>query len=215
MPKKTPQMATYAFALFCFVLALYLSLGGYLQFRFGRWGIVFNQVVILLLPALIFVWARRLKWKEYYPFHLPSWREFLLTILLTALVIAPIEVLIYYQNQFLPLPSSIEEFYQNLMARPSWWVGVVQLITLAVVPSVCEEFFFRGFMQEMLSHRFGQWKSIALTAFFFALAHMNPWYMLYYFLLGLYLGWLRNWRGNLFLCILAHLMNNLYSLYGG
>jgi hypothetical protein len=81
------------------------------------------------------------------------------------------------------------------------------------VPAICEELFFRGFLQGMMESRYGTWVSMILTSLFFALAHMNPWYFPYYLFLGLYLGWLRVWSGALTLSILAHLMNNLYSLF--
>ena len=51
---KKETLATHGFALFCFLMAIYLSVGGYFQYRFGLLGITFNQIVFLLLPALAY-----------------------------------------------------------------------------------------------------------------------------------------------------------------
>lgn len=185
-----------------------------MQGRFGLWGLTFNEVVFLLAPGLLYARVFGLSWKNYFPLAVPAWRDFLLVLLLTALVIAPIELLIHLQENFWPLPKSVQTFYEGLVARNNWYDGLIQFFALAFVPAVCEEFFFRGLLYRMMEPRFGTVKTILLTALFFALAHMNPWYLLYYFLLGVYFGWLRSWKGNLVLCILAHFINNLYSLYG-
>lgn len=207
-------LATHGFALFCFLIALYLSLGGWLQYRFGLGGIVISEITFLLFPALLYTKWLGLSWKKYFPLRKPKWNEVLWTLLLTAAVIAPIELLLHFQESFFPLPERVQTFYQNLAHRESFVQGVVQFFALALVPAFCEELFFRGLLQGLLEHRFGVYKSILITALFFAVAHVNPWYLIYYFLLGVFFGWLREWRGNLALCILAHLMNNLYSLYG-
>lgn len=207
------NLATHSFALYCFVLAIYLSLGGWLQNQLGWGGIVINQVAILLLPVLIYTKVTGLSWSEFFPLRRPSLKETLLTLLLTAMVIAAIEGMVLLQEQFLPLPESVQAFYQALLEREHWLEGLWQFVALALVPAFSEELFFRGFMQKAMESRFGVTWAVILTSLFFALAHMNPWYFPYYFFLGLYLSWLRTWSASLSLCILAHLMNNLYSLY--
>lgn len=211
---KKETLATHGFALFCFLIAIYLSVGGYLQYKLGLWGITLNEMVFLLAPALVYARLVGIPFDKAFPILRPTFAEVLITILLTALVIAPIESLIQLQERIIPLPQNVAEFYQELVARKVWWQGIVQFFALALVPAVCEELFFRGLLQHLLEPRFGKWKAILLTSLFFAIAHVNPWYLAYYFLLGLYFGWLKDWRGNLGLCVLAHFLNNLYSLYG-
>lgn len=206
--------ASHGFFIFCLVLATYLSVGGYLQSHYGSWGIMANQVGFLLLPALLYSWIAKLPQKVYFPWARPSWTEVLIIVLFTALMIALIEVLVHFQNQYFPLPKSIETFYEDLLARKTWWDGILQVLALVLIPAFCEEFFFRGFLFGMFEHRFSQRHTLILTALFFALSHMNPWYLLYYFILGLFLGGIRLWRNNLMLCILAHALNNIYSLFG-
>ncbi len=211
MEKST--RATQAFALYCFLVALYLSVGGLLQFRYGLLGISINEIFILALPGVLYAQLTGLSLKKTFPLRKPHFQEVLLVLLFTALVIVPIALLVEYQTKIWPLPQSVEAFYETLMKRETWFETVLKFVVLALVPAVCEELFFRGLLQAMMVSSFGPWKGILLTALFFAIAHVNPWYFIYYFMLGVYLGCLRNWRNNLALCILAHFANNLYSLY--
>ena len=211
---KKDSRATQAFALYCFLVAIYLSVGGLLQFKLGLLGITINEVFILALPAVLYAKLSGLSLKKVFPIRRPQFQEVLLVLLATALVIIPIALLVELQVKVWPLPTSVETFYEELMRRESWWDGFLKLLVLAVVPAICEELFFRGLLQGMMVSSFGVGKGLLLTALFFAIAHVNPWYFLYYFLLGAFLGGIRHWRNNLLLCMIAHLGNNLYSLYG-
>jgi len=205
--------ATQAFALYCFLIAVYLSVGGLLQYRLGLLGISINEIFLLAVPGVLYALGTGLSLKKTFPFRKPTFYEILLVLLMTAVVIVPIALLVQLQQKLWPLPESVESFYQELMKRETVWETGLKILVLAVIPAFCEELFFRGLLQGMMVSSFGKLKGILLTALFFAIAHVNPWYFLYYFLLGAYLGWLRDWRGNLALCVLAHLANNLYSLY--
>lgn len=206
--------STQAFTLYCFATAIYLSVGGYLQVRWGLWGIAFNEVVFLALPAVAYVAILGLGFKKILPFSRPSLTDVLIVLLLTALVIAPMELWIHYQEKFWPLPREIETFYKKLLVREGFFHEALKILVLGLLPALCEEIFFRGLLQSLLLPSFGPWKTVLLTAVFFAAAHANPWYFSYYFFLGLFLGWCRQWKDNLSLCVLAHLANNVYSLYG-
>jgi len=205
--------ATHAFGLYCFLIAIYLSVGGLLQYRFGVLGISINEVFLLALPAVLYAKLTDLSLSKTFPLRPIGFQDFLIVFLLTALVIAPIELLVRLQEHFWPLPKTIASFYEHLIHREKWWDGIVQIVVLALIPAVCEELFFRGLLQSLMTPYFGPFKCILFTSLLFSVAHLNPWYLPYYFLLGVYLGWLRYWKNNLVLCILAHLANNIYSLY--
>ncbi len=207
------QQATHAFALYCFLVAIYLSIGGLLQYRLGLLGISINEIFLLAVPGILYAKFRGLSLKKTFPFRKPSFEEILLVILLTALVIAPIAILVHLQEKVWPLPQKVEAFYKDLLFKKGPIDIFIKILVLAVIPAVCEELFFRGLLQSMLVPYFGSWKGILLVSLFFSMAHLNPWYFLYYFFLGLYLSGLRHYKNNLALCILAHLANNLYSLF--
>jgi len=204
-----------AFALYAFMVAIYLSVGGLIQAKWDLPGIAFNEVFLLALPAFLFAYFMGLNLKKVFPFRTPAFRDWLLILLLTAIVIVFLETLVYFQEKIWPLPQKIQTFYEQLLVKKNWRESAEKFLILALVPAFCEEIFFRGFLQSLLSQEFPPWKTILLIALFFAVAHANPWYFSYYFCLGAFLAWCRYWRGNLWLCMLIHLANNAYSLYGG
>jgi len=78
------------------------------------------------------------------------------------------------------------------------------LIKSALLAPVCEEFFFRGYLQRAMS-RFSQRKAVLLAALIFALAHgLSLYGFLPRFLLGLLLGLLLEKTETLLACILVH-----------
>ena len=93
-------------------------------------------------------------------------------------------------------------------------VGILKdVFFMAVVPAICEEFFFRGFIQAGLAGRIQSQKAIFITAAFFAAYHMNPWYLPFYFILGLLFGFVYEKTACLPLSMLAHFVNNVFGVF--
>ncbi len=102
-------------------------------------------------------------------------------------------------------------------------IGLVWLL-VAVLPAVCEELFFRGWLLSALAgDRPGRGRLLAailLQAAVFAGFHLLPERMPQTFILGLALGWMTRLTGSLLPAVLAHLAHNgtplvLVSLVAG
>jgi ABC-2 type transport system permease protein/sodium transport system permease protein len=103
--------------------------------------------------------------------------------------------------------KALMEQLQN--ASPLWIV-----FALAIVPGVCEEFFFRGVLFSSLRTWTTPWRTILATAVLFGLFHivagtvLAPERFLPSAFLGLVLGWVR-WRtGSVLPCMLLHSVHN-------
>ena len=88
---------------------------------------------------------------------------------------------------------------------------------LAVVPAVCEEFAFRGFVLTGLKRRFGATRAVVATAVVFGAFHVLKDLGLWErfvgsALLGLLLGWVRVRTGSLWPGVLLHATNNALIL---
>ncbi len=84
----------------------------------------------------------------------------------------------------------------------------VYLLMFGVLPAVCEELAFRGFILTGLLRRFRPGTAIVMSSFLFALVHMNVFQFLPTLLLGLVLGTLA-WRsGSVLPGMVFHLMHN-------
>jgi uncharacterized protein len=86
---------------------------------------------------------------------------------------------------------------------------LVNLLMIAILPAIGEEFFFRGILQRLFSEWFkNNHIAIFFTAFLFSAIHFQFFGFFPRFLLGLYLGYLFYWSGNLWISILVHFINN-------
>src|SRR4029079_548807 len=55
-----------------------------------------------------------------------------------------------------------------MQTAPNWWLP---LLLMAVLPAICEELTFRGFVLSGLRHLGNKWWAIGLTAVFFGMVH--------------------------------------------
>jgi membrane protease YdiL (CAAX protease family) len=84
---------------------------------------------------------------------------------------------------------------------------------MALLPSLFEEFLFRGTLQPFLTKWFvNKHIAIIVTAFIFSAIHLQFFGFFPRFLLGIYLGYLFLWGKSLWLPILAHFLHNAISL---
>ncbi len=115
-------------------------------------------------------------------------------------------------NQLLPLPEwlqAMEEMQMELLEKVLQGdVGVVfSLIMVAVTPALCEEVFFRGYLQRHLERGLGVAAGIIVTGFIFGFFHLRLTQLLPLSLLGIYLAYL-TWRtGSLWIPIVIHFAN--------
>jgi membrane protease YdiL (CAAX protease family) len=86
----------------------------------------------------------------------------------------------------------------------------VRIVSIAVIPGIFEEIFFRGLVQGTLETALSKRDAWIVQAIVFAIAHINPiGFFTYLLLLGLYFGWLRNRTGSLIAGMIAHFSHNL------
>ena len=79
---------------------------------------------------------------------------------------------------------------------------------MAVLPAMCEELAFRGFILSGLRHLGSKWWAIGLTAVFFGMAHGVIQQSLAAAALGLVIGYIAVQTGSLVPCILFHVTYN-------
>lgn len=117
------------------------------------------------------------------------------------------------------MSESTEQMMKQMMAMNSIGDLILNIFVIALVASVCEEFLFRGALQQW----FGRWIrchhiAIICAAAVFSLAHAEIFAFLPRFMLGIFLGYLFHYAGSIWVNITAHFLNNalvvvLYYLY--
>ena len=85
---------------------------------------------------------------------------------------------------------------------------LLTLFHIGVVPSVCEELLFRGYVQRLLERSWGVFAAILLGGILFALFHIRLTQVIPLACIGMLLGWLV-WRsGSIIPAMAGHLTNN-------
>src|SRR5262249_218377 len=126
----------------------------------------------------------------------PAW-SWPVAFLLAFLVLPPLaELTLFVLHQFPALKEVLDERHPLTEGLRSLMVGHDQTLpqrwqwfgVLAVLPALCEEIAFRGFILSGLRRRFRPWTSILLSSFLFALYQMNVFQFVNHFALGILLG---------------------------
>lgn len=89
------------------------------------------------------------------------------------------------------------------------------ILVLAILPAVCEELAFRGFILTGLRNGLGTRQGILISSLFFALAHGDPFRLLPTFLLGLLLALLATRSGSLWPGVVFHGLHNALAVIAG
>lgn len=121
------------------------------------------------------------------------------------LLLAPLLLMNYYWH------SMWEAISPDLVqsGSDSWGLGTTGIIVFfCVVPAVSEEILFRGVLQTGMTRALGFTKSLVVVSALFAAAHFSVLSFIYLFIVGAYLGWIRERTNSLYPPILLHFLHN-------
>lgn len=115
-------------------------------------------------------------------------------------------------QKFYPLSeqalTALKPFEQIVNAAPIWQV----ILLLAVVPAICEELAFRGFMFSGLVRDNGRLRAVVVTAVLFGMSHGVLQQSIAATFMGVLLGWIALRTGSVLPGLLIHLTNNALSV---
>lgn len=104
--------------------------------------------------------------------------------------------------------QNMEQFTEKLLDNSHFLLSV---FCMAIVPAVCEEVFFRGFLQTIAIRVFkNQHIAILCTALIFSIMHNDFFNCIPRFILGIFLGYLFVYTRNILFPIVAHTMHNAW-----
>lgn len=187
---------------------VYMMLRWYLQGRLSLTpaGLITGQVATLLLPAIVMAFLLTKRPLEALNLRRPA---LLPTLAALALVftIHPVAIsLASALQRFLPTPD-VEGLGQALMPlfeRPLW----ERMVLLVLVPAICEEFAFRGFILSGFLQHYRPPLAILISSVLFGVSHMIPQQMVATTLLGIVLGIVATRTGSIGPSILVHALHN-------
>jgi sodium transport system permease protein len=108
--------------------------------------------------------------------------------------------------------DAIEPVAKLLAGAPSSWH---LFLLMAVLPAICEELTFRGFILSGLRHLGKSWQAIGLASLFFGVAHGVIQQSLLAAIFGLVLGLIAIRSQSILPCIVFHAAHNALGIFAG
>jgi len=173
-------------ALFCFALIFGLH---WLLLSSGRASSVsFHTarcLAFVAAPPLFMVLLLTTRPLQGLSLRWPAWWAWPTGAVLAVLLLPPFSALtLLLLEQFPLFKQAAARSLPNGGAQPQ----VIGLFVFVVLPALCEELAFRGFILSGLRRRFQPWTAILLSSFLYALYQMNVLQVLPHFLLGIVLA---------------------------
>jgi sodium transport system permease protein len=160
------------------------------------------EIAFLLAPMLLVIALFGFSWREVLALRLPTPRGVAGAALLGASAWALVIALV----RFFPPPKELAEELAKLGTAGGSSLALT-LLLVAVLPAVCEEFFFRGLVFSGL-RRVGPVVAVLVSALLFALMHGSIYRLMPTFCLGVLLGYIRLTTGSIAPGIIFHTLNN-------
>jgi membrane protease YdiL (CAAX protease family) len=151
----------------------------------------------------------------------PYWRIGIAIIL--PFVLLPLTGALYEWNNAMKLPdflASLEQYLRNMedaademttlfLHAETGWGLLLNILIIAVIPAISEEFLFRGVIQNIFKQWFRNvhW-AVIVTALVFSAVHGQFFGFLPRFALGLMLGYLFVTTRSIWAPVIAHFINN-------
>lgn len=189
--------------------------------QFIRVALMINHLFLFLLPSLFIslVLFRRFWYRFLNLVALPT--KQLITNALAGIILILssmpfIQYVFYLNKNYIPLPDwarnledNTNEMIKNLLVVEAPWELIMNVLTIAIIPALGEEFLFRGIIQKQLSRIFNKHHiAIWLAAAIFSLTHMQLEGFFPRLILGAVLGYLFFWSKSLWIPIIVHFVYN-------
>jgi len=189
-----------------------------------------GQILFILLPALLFSKVFYNNVTAIIRIRIPGWKEILLFILGIVILTPLLQSYLYIQNHFIELWAKnssfinsikelldsvnelLEHAYGDLISANSVYEGIFVVIVVALVPAICEEFMFRGFIQRSFEFKLKPFRAALVTALFFGIYHFNPYGIIPLVLLGLYFGFAAYISNSIVIPVILHFLNNFAAV---
>lgn len=190
---------------------------------------LFSQLGMFIIPVLLLAKFKTAKAFNYIGFNKVNlnWKLILLSLIILIAASPFVNLLMEFNNK-LVLPDALKSIGLWMkesedkaalitglfLKADNWGVFTFNLFLIAVIPAFAEEMLFRGVLQKTFQEMFKNIHiAILVSAFIFSAIHLQFYGFLPRFVLGIILGYVFFFTGNLWFPILAHFANNGMAVF--
>lgn len=169
-----------------------------------------TQLVVIVTPTLLMAVMLTSSPRQTLLLRWPRWSTIPMAALL-AVALHPVVVFLQgLVTQLYPLSPELEQMTKRFFGdAPNLWL---LLLVVALVPGICEELAFRGFVLSGFRHLGHKWRAIAYSALFFGLTHAILQQSIMATLVGVVIGLIAVQSGSLLPGIVFHIIHNALTI---
>ena len=185
-----------------FLIGLWLQLA---QTDLPYWlGCIISEL-LLLAPVIVYIAANKINVLACIPYRKLRWQDALLSLLTGYLLIPVITAINAFSSFF--TTNYVQESAPEFTTYPF----VIQVLLIAVLPALVEEFVFRGVIYHSYRKN-GLVGAMLFSAIAFGVGHMNLNQFLYAVVIGMFFAKMVEVTGSMWSSVLAHFAVNTYSI---
>jgi sodium transport system permease protein len=174
-------------------------------------GLIITEIFLVAGPPILLSRQLRYDFRKTFQLHGLKAVPAIFAVLAAASAWVLVVEISAIQNDIFPYPQSFLDAFQELF-RVFQARGIAYSVAMmAVLPAVCEEALFRGFIMTGFRKQWGATRAVILTAVMFAVFHLSPYRYLPTGILGVVIGAIVIWTGSLWAGMLAHFVANASS----
>lgn len=196
--------------LYTVLFIAYIFLGSMLQTVDLYLGLFAGEVLILLVPVLVYVKQKKVNFKRYFRLNKITGKEALTSVLLTLLVYPLVGISSALLIKFYSLFGEVR--VPQINVKSGGLSSIYSVLIIGVLPAICEEFFVRGLLSAPAKKSKGRKFTYFYTALLFMLMHVNPFNIVAPFILGYVFSVLNEKTNSLYSSMLGHFTFNTCSV---
>jgi len=193
------------------VAVLYFYGAVRLQVAYGEWGLLVSEIVLLFLPALVFLKGGGIKVGPSLSLRAPTGRGLLSALLIIGGGTPLVWFVTWVQGFVLPMPWEFLEGMSEFLSADTPGRIAFLILVVAVVPAICEETLFRGVLLAGTRRHLTPVVTIVVNGLVFGAFHV-PAATIFRFLpsalLGMLLAWVVMRTRSIWTGMLMHFLNN-------
>ena len=198
--------------LYAIGLVLLIYVGTTLQMKFKMVGLGLTQVMIIAMPILFAIYIKT-DFKKTFSLKLPSIKNVLGGIVLWAGVYILMQIIIQIILHLFPQNMEVVEALNDSIINKDNFI--MNLFVVALMPAICEEMFFRGFIYTSFKGKNSCKAAIICSGILFGFMHMDFIRIIPTSILGIAFAYCVYKSGSIFVPMILHFINNALSVVVG
>ena len=208
IPNKREGIAIYIVSFFTLIY-----IGSPIQTYMGKAGLVISELILLAIPVLVSIYMKA-DIKRVFKIKKPKIKDFIRGIITWVLGFMLVSAVSMILLMMFPEQSRVLEGMNEVIRGNNI---ILQILLIAAVPAVCEEFLFRGFIMTSLMGEKPKNKRyiaavIAITGILFGMMHISFIRIVPTAILGIVIGYNAYKSDSIYPAIFVHFINNALSV---